>query len=140
MKKQKGKELNVFLEKTIKAMELEKAPKDFVSSVMQSVAIQRANTPSISYTPLVSKPIWICLAILIAVFFGVLVFESDPVRLDWFSTLKLNIVGNIDFFNIIPTTLSVSDSTIYALAGLLIFMGVQVWYLKRFFAKRQVLL
>ncbi len=140
MKKHKEKELNAFLEKTTKALELEKAPKDFVRSVMQQVELQKENTHSIGYTPLVSKTSWIGIALVVVAFFGFLGFGRNHTSTDWFSTFKLNTLGNTEAFNSFSNSLSVSDSTIYALAGLLVFLGIQVIYLKQFFAKREVLL
>lgn len=140
MKKHKEKELNAFLEKTTKALELERAPKNFVNSVMQQVEVRKANASNIAYTPLVSSTIWVGIALMVVIVFGFLTLESNPVTLDWFSTLKINTVGTTDFLDTVSKSFSVSDSTIYALVGLLVFMGVQVWYLKRFFAQRQVLL
>jgi hypothetical protein len=140
MKKHKEKELNAFLEKTTKVLELEQAPKDFMQSVMQQVEIHKVNTHSIRYTPLVSTNIWIGITVVVVALFWFLGFENNHVSGDWFSVLRLNTIGNVDFLDVFPTGFSVSDSTIYALVGLLVFLGIQVIYLKQFFANREVLL
>jgi hypothetical protein len=140
MKKQKEKELNAFLEKTTKAMDLEQAPKGFLQSVMKQVELQKTSTQSIRYTPLVSNTSWIGIAFVVIALFGFLGFGKNHVSADWLSVLRLNIIGNSDFLDVLYMDFPVPDSTMYAFVGLLVFMGVQVWYLKQFFAKRKVLL
>ena len=136
----KEKELDAFIKKTVKTITLEKAPIDFVASVMQQLEVEKENKVDITYTPLVSKNVWLGIAALVASLFGYLTFGKSNTQTEWFSTFKLNTIGNTDAFNSFSNSLSVSDSTIYALVGLLVFLGIQVIYLKQFFAKRQVLL
>lgn len=140
MNKYKERELDAFLKKATQSMELERAPKNFSIAVMQQLNVKLVNKSNIAYEPLVSTKGWIAILLLVSSFIGFLIFGEHQVKMDWFTTLKLNTLGNMNLLERVANTLFVSDSTIYALVGLLVFMGVQVWYLKRFFAKRQVLL
>jgi hypothetical protein len=140
MKKKDKKELNEFIDKTSKSFELEVAPKDFVESVMAKVALQQAHATDIRYAPLISNTVWVCILALVISLFTLIGVEKKDVLTDWFSVLRLNTVGTINLMDVFPDGVAISDSTVYALVGLLVFMGVQVWYLKRLFAKRQVLL
>lgn len=140
MNNQKEKKLEAFLEKAIAKMELEQAPKDFLTSVMRQVEVEKVHTVSTIYKPLVSKKGWISIVLLVSIVFGFLGFSKHQAKMDWLTTFKLNTIGNMNLLDGVSHTFFVLDSTIYALAGLVVFMVVQVWYLKQFFAKRQVLL
>jgi len=140
MKKHKNKELDEFLRKTFQQEELEHTPIDLVSSVMDSIAeINKKNTVT-KFKPLISMQTWILIGVVVIMLFGYLILRLN-IDNSWFiSTTKLNTVVGLDVFISNFKNYTVSSGTMYGAIGLLVFVCIQLFYLKKFFDKRQVII
>lgn len=139
MKKRKQENLDHFLKNAIQDMELDKVPKDFTNSVMAKIEQSKSYHAKPSYEPLVPKRFWWILGTSLTALFIYLGFDSRWYTMGWFSTFKWNIIGNTSFLNSIPN-FDLSDSTVYGLVGFTVFLLVQIFYLKRYFSKRNVII
>ena len=93
-----------------------------------------------TYKPLIPKPVWWVLGTFVTALFIYLGFDDNRwYTMGWFSTFKWNIVGNTGFLNSI-TNFDLFDSTIYGFVGFTLFMLVQIFYLKRYFSNRNVMI
>lgn len=140
MKKHKDEELDEFLRNTLQHVEVEHTPIDLVSSVMDSIAeINEKNTVT-KFKPLISIQSWLLIGVVVIMLFGYLILRQDLDNAWLISTFKLNTVGGLYEFTSNFKNYTVSSVTIYGVIGLLVFVCIQLFYLKKFFAKRQVII
>ena len=139
MKKNKQEKIDQFLKRAMQDMEHEKAPENFASAIMAKIEQSKVQHVKTVYKPLIPKHIWWSLGIFVAALFIYLGFDVSWYTRGWLSTLKWNIIGNTNFLNSV-TNFNLFDNTIYGIVGFILFMLVQIFYLKRFFAKRSVII
>jgi len=139
MKEHKQEEIDLFLKKAIKDLELNEVPQDFTSSLLSKIERSNKKITVTVYSPLISKSAWWSIGICIIAICTFLGFNTNLINNGWFSAFKWNTVGNTDFLNVLPN-LALSDGTVYGLLGLTIFVFVQIIYLKKFFTKRRVII
>ncbi len=137
MKEQENKELNLFVQKAVEDLGLDKVSKDFNKNLFQKIEFSKKAI--LSPKPLISRSIWYVLALFVVTLFilGNSIVEINEVF--WLSTLKYNTIGNFDWLNFDINELKL-NSSIYATMGLTIFIVFQVLILKNYFAKRRVLI
>lgn len=139
MKESEQKEMDLFLKKAIKRLELEQVPLEFTDSVMAKLEQSQIESQKTIYKPLISKPAWYIIALIL---YGAGLFLGSSANLksvDWVSVIKLNIIGSNNFLSVLQS-ITISDTAVYGLLGLLIFIVIQIVYLRRFFATRRVII
>jgi hypothetical protein len=139
MKESEQKQMDLFLKKTIKHLEFEQVPPEFTGSVMAKLEQFQIKSQKTAYRPLISKPAWYAMVLVVI---GVGIFLGSSAKIEsseWFSVIKLNIIGSTNFLSVLQS-LTISDTAVYGLAGLLIFIVIQIVYLRRFFATRRVII
>lgn len=140
MKENREKDLNQFLEKVMGDLELEQAPMYFSNSVLSKIEAFENKSSITVYTPLISKPVWAIIVVFVVTLCGILGFGIGFSGQGLLSTFQFNTVGNLNILEILLAELNISTSTVYGFIGLTVFALIQVAYLKRFFAKRSVVL
>ncbi|WP_289644847.1 hypothetical protein [Maribacter aestuarii] len=120
-------------------MELEQVPPEFTGSVMAKLEQSQIKSQKTAYRPLISKPTWYVM-VLVVIGAGIFLGSSTKIEsMEWFSVIKLNIIGSTNFLSMLQS-LTISDTAVYGLVGLLIFIVIQIVYLRRFFATRRVII
>jgi hypothetical protein len=125
---------DAFIRKRIKEEGLEQPSMGFTHTLLTKIGKESKSVFDKNYQPLISKPIWYMVALILITAFGVLIlgdFDSEPV---WFRQLMVK-VSEFNLVGELPE-IAVSRTYVYAFMGLAIFMGVQVYLLKNHFEKR----
>ncbi|MFS4456804.1 hypothetical protein [Maribacter sp. 2304DJ31-5] len=139
MEKNKDRELDLFLKDAIKAMSLDKVSKDFTADVLYKIELEREHSKALYYKPLISKQIW---GMILLLFLGLciyLVLGGNIGSSVWWEALKMNMAENFDLVQRF-SNFQVNENLVYGAVILAFFVLLQVIYLKRYFADRNVVI
>lgn len=133
MKTNSDRHIERITDKILKEASLESPSLDFTTKVMsqvQGIALNDVTT----YKPLISKPVWIGIAVL---FIGALAYSffGSATESEWLATIDLSILSDNKLTNAL-TGLSFSKTILYAAVMFAIMFAVQVPILKGYFDKR----
>lgn len=135
MKKNSGNRFDAFVQERIKKEGLEKPLPDFTKKVLSRIEAGTNVVSAKNDTPLISKPVWLAIIVVLLVVFYVLLFGNLSMDMTGWPQLTLQKISELNLFGNLPQ-LIISDTYIYAFIGLALFMGVQVYLLKNHFDKR----
>lgn len=133
MEDNKDQILDSFAKKQLKELSLDSPSKGFTNAIMSTITAKEAKKV-IVYQPLISKKVWLGIAVLIVgVFFIPFQTQEDSilkkVSLDLSFLDRINVSGMFD-------GLAVSSTTFYAVLLFSIMIAVQIFYIKGYFNKR----
>lgn len=134
MKENDNKYLDDFAKKVIKKTSLESPSIHFTSEIMSQVTAF-SNSKVTVYKPLISKKVWVLIAISFIALSIYLVLGAETQESSWFSTLDLSFLQN----NKVSNTLSgftMSKTLMYAVTFFGIMLCIQIPFLKNYFDKR----
>ncbi len=133
MKENVDNHIEKITDKLFKEMPLEIPSMDFTTNVMSQVETI-AESDITTYKPLISKRVWMGIAVAIV---GVLVysFYGSAGESEFFKSLNLSIVSDNKLVSVL-SNLSFSKSIIYAATMFVIMFMIQVMVLKGYFNKR----
>ncbi|MEO9511192.1 MAG: hypothetical protein ABJN84_14625 [Flavobacteriaceae bacterium] len=129
MEENKEKELDFFLKKNIKEIGLEEPSTNFTTDVflkIQTLPIENVYV----HKPLISKWGW-CLIALLITGVSLLLLNTGPFQQNWIPVLKLDFFTKLALFDNLNF---ISNTMVYGFLALTIFIYVQVFVLKRYFA------
>lgn len=130
MEKNKEKELDVFLKKAIKEIELEAPSLQFTDYLLAKIEAIQEKKGAFVYEPIISKVTWIVIAIIVLSIFGYGLFGNYHSEIDWWPTFSANTIFK-GF-----TKVTISRTYIYGFVGLSFFLSLQVYMIKTQYNKR----
>lgn len=134
MKENDDKYLKDFTKKVIKKADLESPSIHFTSEIMSQVNVLN-NKNITAYKPLISKKVWVFIAlgfILLCVYF---VLGTETQQSSWFGTLDFSALSNNKLSDVL-SSFTVSKTLAYAVALFGLMFGIQIPILKHYFDKR----
>lgn len=134
MEKHLNKKLDDITNKMMKDVDVEKPSIDFSASLMQKIHELDAKKTA-SYKPLISKPVWACIAIAFVAVLYFIVSNSDSANSGWLHTLDFSVITNNEITNGL-STITLPKTFVYAIGLLGIMLCVQIPFLKHHFDKR----
>ncbi len=137
MEENKEKELERFVQKTIKEVGLEEPSANFTHSVLSKIQLN-VQERAVRHKPLISKSTWGVLTALVTGIFAYLILGNPKVEIPWLSSQKFEMSVNMDFVDALAD-LQLSNTFVYSLVGLVFFLGVQVVLLKNHIERRYIL-
>ncbi|NNE02258.1 MAG: hypothetical protein HKM92_02355 [Arenibacter sp.] len=137
MKEDREKKLDAFVRQIVKEVALEEPSENFTKNVLSKIDEVSVAAKTVSYTPLISKPVWYVLALvtsllLISTFIGNIEFDFFLKNSNFLANLSENSptlnLPNISFSNIV----------VYAALALGFFVYVQIYLLKKSWIQNEV--
>lgn len=132
MEEDKDKDLDIFLKKTIKEINLEEPSSNFTADIFSKIRPLRTKD-TLVHKPLISEWVWWFIGLLISGISFFLIIDDSYVQESWFHLSKLDFLNQLNVFNGVNL---ISDTVIYGLLALTIFIYIQVFILKRYFFNR----
>ena len=122
-----------FAKYILKEASLESPSENFVSNIMDAIALENSKSKAIIYKPLISKSSWFIMAISLIVLFGILLtvnMESSVI----FSKIDISYLNKFSGINIFE---KVKISTVFTYSCVLFSVMVlfQLLYIKKYFNK-----
>ncbi len=139
MKAKDDKEIDLFLRKAIKDLEYQELPSDFTTRLLEKIEESKVENSSLGYKPLISKPAWFTIALILIGLFFVMGRYGNFSSKGWWLSIKWNTVGNLNLLNSFPK-FDFFNSTVYGFIGFALFILVQIIYLKYYFSNRDVII
>lgn len=133
MDKETDKQLEEFTEKLLGHMARETPSFDFTTRVMSQVKVLSESYEP-RHKPLISKKLWLFMAVFVAGVFSYSIFGNVQTENSWLSYIKLDIWPNFNTFFF--SEYKISNVFLYGLVGFTLFMGIQILLLKNHFDKR----
>ena len=129
MEENRDKELDVFLKKNIKEIRLEEPSSNFTTDVFSKIETLQTKDAYV-HKPLISKWGWGLIGLLVVgiTFF---LFDSGALQESWFKYSKLEFFTKLSIFDSLNF---ISNTMVYGLIALVIFIYVQIFILKRHFS------
>lgn len=127
------KNLDEFTEKLLKDFSRETPSFDFTTKVMSKVEVL-SDSHVTEYKPLISKKIWMVLAMLVLGAFAYLIFGDVQMESLLLSAIQSDIRSNLQVLNL--PDIEISNVFLYAVVGFTFFVSIQVLLLKNHFNKR----
>ncbi len=127
------KHTELFTDKLLKDSSLESPSINFTSQIMSQVeAIAQSDVTT--YKPLISKRVWIGVAVAIV---GVLIYSffGSASESEWLKSVDLSVLGNNKITNAL-SEFSFSKTILYAAAMFALMFAIQVTVLKGYFDRR----
>lgn len=134
MEKHLNKKLEETTEKMIKGLHIEKPSADFTASLMQEILELEAKEAT-QYQPLISKPVWIILALVLVATTGYIALNSNTSNIEWLQSFDLSSLTQNKLTNGL-SAMSLPKTFAYAIGLLGIMLCVQIPFLKHHFDKR----
>ncbi|WP_338731103.1 hypothetical protein [Mangrovimonas cancribranchiae] len=132
MKDQTDKQVTQFIDNIFENSSLESPSLEFSTQVMSKIhAIN--NTKVTTYKPLISRSVWIAIAVVFVGFLAAILVNVTFTQASWLTFLDFSIVSRLG--NIFPST-QLPTSLVYAILFFGIMLLVQLTWLKRYFNKR----
>jgi len=133
MDNKSDKKLNEFTEKLIQDFSLETTSLDFTTRVMSKVEAL-SDSEITEYKPLISRRVWMVLAMIIIGAFAYLIFGDVKMEGPWLSAIQSDIRSNLEIISL--PDFKVSNVFLYAIVGFTFFVSIQILFLKNHFDKR----
>ena len=134
MNENADKYLDELSRKVMSQSTVEQPSFDFTKSVIAQ--IENIGTSTVTtYTPLISKRIWVVIGLILASIFGVAIFGTSEENNSWLSHLRLDKLSEYSIQSPL-SNFEYSQTMIYALMLFAIMMCVQIPILKHYFDKR----
>jgi hypothetical protein len=134
MDRNTDKHIEKLVDKMMKETTLEKPSINFTDRVMSQVEAV-AKPSGVVYQPLISKKIWLLIAIGFIALLLFSFFGTQSESKGWFDALNFNMDSVNKFFNVIPKV-TFSKTTFYALIMLSVMIFIQIPFLKHHFNQR----
>lgn len=128
------KNLDQLSRKIMRQSSIEQPPFDFTQNVMAQIE-SLEHSKVTTYTPLISKRIWVFIALLFIVIFGLAVFGATEENTGWINYLRLDIFSQFSIQNPL-SNFKFSQTMFYALLLFAVMLCVQIPILKHYFDKR----
>lgn len=135
MESKSDEKLNAFTDKLLKDFARETPSFDFTSQVMSKIETM-ANSQVTEYKPLISKRIWVVLAMLALGVFSFLIFADVQIESSLLSAIQSDISSNLEVFNL--PDFEMTNVFLYAVVGFTFFISIQILLLKKHFNRRFV--
>ncbi|WP_034040632.1 hypothetical protein [Wocania ichthyoenteri] len=134
MKENEDKHLDNFTKKIIKKAASESPSIYFTSEIMAQVTALN-NSSATVYKPLISKKVWVLIALSFVVLCAYLILGTETEKVSWFSTLDFSALSNNNFTNVL-SGFTMSKTLMYAIVFFGLMFCIQIPFLKNHFDKR----
>lgn len=133
MESKSDKKLNEFTDKFLKDFTFETPSFDFTTQVMSKIETL-SNSRATEYKPLISKRIWVVLAMLVLGAFSFLIFANVQMESAFLSAIQSDIRSNLQVLNLLD--FEMPNVFLYGVVGFTFFISIQILLLKNHFDKR----
>lgn len=137
MEEDKNREFDHLLKKAVKQIGLEQPPIRFTETLLAKIELATKQNP-IVYKPLISKKIWWLIAVVVITVFAYVILRNDTMESSWLFTLEMNWLKELGHYNPL-SRVQFSDTFVYGIVGLTVFIYVQIFLLKGYMNKRYML-
>ena len=132
------KKIDGFIQKRMKAENLEQPSMNFTNAVISNIEAYKKHNEVFDYKPLIPKKIWFAVVAMVVALFIYSMYDNAVTEFNWLPQDTLQQLGQINLLGKLPS-LSVSNTYVYAFIGLAFFVVLQVYLLKNHFNKRYYL-
>lgn len=138
MKNEKDKKLDVFLKQILQETPLEEPSVHFTEGVLDKIEQLQVEVQCVSYQPIISKKVWVLILMItgLALYLSIYGTSSEIFTLEY-SFLNKGSELNLD--SLIPNFTS-SNIVIYAAMAVGFFVLVQVYWLKKNWSEKRVVI
>jgi len=134
MKNNIDKHLEKLTNKIMEETSLESPSFDFTDNIMSQVQIIKTSDVTV-YKPLISKSIWILIALGFITLIGYLIFGTTSQESEALFTINFDVLFNNRFTETL-SAMKFSDTLMYAVVSLGIMLFIQIPLLKNYFDNR----
>ena len=134
MKNNIDKHLEKLTNKIMEETSLESPSFDFTDNIMSQVQIIKTSDVTV-YKPLISKSIWILIALGFITLIGYLIFGTTSQESEALFTINFDVLFNNRFTETL-SAMKFSDTLMYAIVSLGIMLFIQIPLLKNYFDNR----
>lgn len=134
MKNNIDKHLEKLTSKLMEETSLESPSFDFTDNIMSQVQIIKTSDVTV-YKPLISKSIWILIALGFITLIGYLIFGTTSQESEALFTINFDVLFNNRFTETL-SAMKFSDTLMYAVVSLGIMLFIQIPLLKNYFDNR----
>ena len=121
---------DIFIKKIVKEAGLEGPSLDFTTKVLAKVNAKSPASTVTTYRPLISKNYLLALVVVMAcIFVSFLMFGSTTTELDW---VEIKVMEYLVPLSNPFSNVTIAPTYLYAALGLLFFLYVQIYFLKRY--------
>lgn len=138
MEENKEKQLDDFVKKVVKTAGLETPSDQFTQSIMSKIIAQSADSAVTHYKPLISKRSWLVLCAIALLLLAYVIFGNLDLDVSWLPSMDMMATDNIGFINTL-SNLRLPNTLLYSLAGLTIFIYIQIVFLKKHLESRYIM-
>ncbi|WP_394750442.1 hypothetical protein [Spongiimicrobium salis] len=125
---------DIFIKKIVKEAGLEAPSLDFTSKVLAKVNLEKKQLDITTYKPLISQNSLVGLFVIMAsIFVSFLMFGSTTTELEW---IEIKMMAYINPIANAFSNISIAPTYVYGALGLLFYIYVQIYFLKRYVDKR----
>lgn len=135
---EENKELDDFIRKAVKEVDLERPSVDFTKSVLSQIEIVTQKDSVLVAKPLFSKTIWFFLSVVVVGIFVYVIFNDSSTESTWLAAIKLNQLTSFNLSLYMPK-FSTTTAFSYGSVGIAFFVWIQVFLLKRKWNKRYLI-
>lgn len=128
----------VFVKKIVKEAGLDAPSLDFTTSILAKIEMEGTQNRVMAYRPLISKNYWIGLAVIItSIMISFLMFGSTTTELEWLEVKISKYTGPMLHT---LTNITIAPTYVYGALGLLFYIYVQIYFLRRYANSRYPLI
>lgn len=138
MEVNKDKQLNDFVKKIIKTAGLETPSDGFTQNIMSKIVAEEEKRTTIQYKPLISKTSWFVLAAFAVLLFAFIIFGNLDLNISWLPGIDQLVPNKIGFLDSM-SEIHFPNTLVYGLSGLVLFIYVQLIFLKKHLENRYAL-
>ncbi len=129
------KELDLFIKKMVQEAGLESPSEHFTSGVLKKVQHMNLQSPATIYQPLISKKTWALLGLVLSGIILYVVVGNGKNDSSWLANVNFDFLSKYDAFTVLSNSF-ISEILDYSIVGLILFVYIQIFLLKRYMDKR----
>lgn len=138
MENNREKQLDDFIRKAVNHAGLESPANDFTQNIMSKIVLEKNKSTVTVYQPLISRTGWLILTIFTIILFAFVIFGNLDLHIGWLPAIDQLVPNKIGFVDSL-LHLRLPNTLVYAITGLLLFVYIQLLFLKKYIESRYAL-
>jgi hypothetical protein len=138
MENNREKQLDDFIRKAVNHAGLESPANDFTQNIISKIVLEKNKSTVTVYQPLISRTGWLILTIFTIILFAFVIFGNLDLHIGWLPAIDQLVPNKIGFVDSL-LHLRLPNTLVYAITGLLLFVYIQLLFLKKYIESRYAL-
>ncbi len=134
MEKNKEKQFDAFLKKSIKEVELDAPSINFTDDLLKKLEVKQVEKTALVYKPLISKTNWIIICLLMLIVLLVTHMSDFEPTLGWWPSTNMDVSY---VFGELPKIV-ISNTYLYGFVGLAFFLLLQIYFIRSHINKQYI--